>query len=59
MDNGKGQFREITDEKFKEQMKLEEPRVFKVGEILEIRGSRLRIQKISQRRIIMKLLPKK
>jgi len=45
MDDRKGQFTEIDNEMFEKQMKQPEPLVFKVGEILEIRGSRLRIEK--------------
>ncbi len=59
MDNGKGQFRPITDKKFEAQM--EEPHnagVFKVGEIIEVRGSRLRVHKIYKNKILFKLLPK-
>ena len=58
MDNTKGNFIPITKEKFTEQMKQPEPLVFKVGEILEIRGSRLRVEKILRNKLILKLLPK-
>jgi len=58
MDNTRGQFEPISIEKFDEQMKQPEPLVFKVGEILEIRGSRFRILKILSNKIILKLLPK-
>jgi hypothetical protein len=58
MDNTRGQFEPISIEKFEEQMKEPEPLVFKVGEILIIRGSRLRVLKISRNKIILKLLPK-
>ena len=46
MDNRDGTFRAITEKKFEEQMKESEPMVFKVGEILIIRGSRFRVEKI-------------
>ena len=58
MDNKKGQFEPISIEKFNEQMKLLEPLVFKVGEIIEVRGSRLKVEKIQRNKITFKLLPK-
>jgi len=57
MDNSRGQFETINYEKFIEQMEKEEPKVFKVGEIIEVRGSRLRVQKIYKNKITFKLLP--
>jgi len=57
MDNGEGIFRAITEKKFEEQMNEPEPMVFKEGEILIIRGSRLRVEKIYKRKITLKLLP--
>jgi len=57
MDDRIGNFREITEEKFEKQMEEESPLVFKEGEILEIRGSRLRIEKIQRKKLILKLLP--
>ena len=56
MDDGKGNFTAISDEKFGEQMKTENPMVFKVGEILPIRGSRLRVEKIMKKKMVVKLL---
>ncbi len=58
MDSGNGTFKKISDVKFEEQMQQLEPMVFKVGEIIEIRGSRLRVEKIWKRKITFKLLPK-
>ena len=58
MDNGKGQFEPISREKFVEQMQELKPFVFKVGEIIEVRGSRLRVEKIRRNKITFKLLPK-
>ena len=58
MDSGNGNFEKISDVKFEEQMLKPEPMVFKVGEIIEIRGSRLRVEKIWKRKITFKLLPK-
>ena len=57
MDNTKGQFEPISIEKFNEQMTQPEPLVFRVGEIIEVRGSRLRVQYIKNSKIVMKLLP--
>jgi uncharacterized Zn finger protein len=58
MDNTRGQFEPISVQKFEEQIKKPEPLVFKAGEILEIRGSRFRIEKILRNKLILKLLPK-
>jgi len=58
MDTGKGEFTKILDKKFEEQMLLPKPKVFRVGEILEIRGSRLRVEKITRNKLVLKLLPK-
>ena len=58
MDNQRGEFEPITLKKFNEQMEQPEPLVFKEGEILTIRGSRLRVQRIFKNKITLKLLPK-
>ena len=58
MDNTRGQFEPINIEKFNEQMNQPEPLVFRVGEIIEIRGSRLRVENIHKNKITFKLLPK-
>lgn len=57
MDNRKGQFEKITPEQFEDQMTKALPMVFKEGEVLEIRGSRLRVERIQQKKLILKLLP--
>lgn len=57
MDTGSGEFKNISDVKFKDQMKKPKPMVFKVGEILEIRSSRFRVENIQRKKIILKLLP--
>ena len=57
MDNRNGEFKDITPEHYDEQMKLPEPMVFKVGEVIKIRGSRLRVEKIYKKKITFKLLP--
>ena len=56
MDNNRGNFEEINEQKFTEQMEQPNPQVFRVGEILEIRGSRLRVEKIEKKKLILKLL---
>jgi len=58
MDNGKGQFEPISREEYFEQMQELKPSVFKVGEIIEDRGSMLRVEKIWKKKITFKLLPK-
>ncbi len=58
MDNQKGEFNEISEEQFTEQMQEEKPLAFRTGEILEIRGSLFRIELIKKRKLILKLLPK-
>ena len=57
MDNSKGFFEKINEETFEKQMQQENPQVFKVGEIIEVRGSRLRVEKIYKKKITFKLLP--
>jgi len=57
MDNRQGHFESISEKKFEEMMQSPNPMVFKEGEILEIRGSRLRVEKISKKKLILKLLP--
>ena len=57
MDNNRGNFEEINEQKFVEQMEQTNPQVFRVGEILEIRGSRLRVEKIEKKKLVLKLLP--
>jgi len=58
MDSGNGTFEKISNEKFEEQIVKSEPMVFKVGEIISVRGSRLRVEKIRRNKITFKLLPK-
>ena len=59
MDNTRGLFEPISDKKFIEQLTQPKPMVFKIGEILDIRGSRLRVEKILRNKLILKLLPQK
>jgi len=59
MDNTRGQFEPITQNKFEEQMQKPEPLVFQKGEIIEIRGSRFRVMEIrANGSLKLKLLPK-
>jgi len=57
MDNRQGEFIPISNKKFEEQMTQPEPLVFRVGEIIEVRGSRLRVENIRKNKITFKLLP--
>jgi len=57
MDTGNGTFKQIEENVFSQQMEEENPMVFKEGEIIEIRGSRLRVDKIYKKKITFKLLP--
>jgi len=57
MDNGQGIFERIDDAKFNAQLEEQKPMVFKVGEIIEVRGSRLRVDTIYKKKITFKLLP--
>ena len=57
MDDTIGNFKKISEQLFASRMSTPEPMVFRVGEILEIRGSRLRIDKIKNKRLILRLLP--
>ena len=57
MDTGSGEFKKITDETFAEEMKKLNPMVFKTGEVLDIRGSRFRVQSIMRKKMILRLLP--
>lgn len=57
MDNNRGEFEAINEEKFNEQIQQENPQVFKAGEIIEVRGSRLKVHKIYKNKIMFKLLP--
>lgn len=56
MDNGKGYFEEIDRLKFEDQKKESKSMVFQVGEILEIRGSLFRVDKILRNKLHLKLL---
>jgi len=59
MDNSRGQFEPIANEKYEAQILEPEPMVFRIGDIIEVRGSRLRVERIKKTRITFKLLPKR
>lgn len=56
MDNRKGQFEALDEAKFSQQMELDKPMAFKVREILEVRSSRFRVEKILRNKLVLKLL---
>ena len=58
MDNTRVQYEPISIDKFNEQMNEPEALVFRIGEIIEVRGSRLRVENIHRNKITFKLLPK-
>lgn len=58
MDTGSGEFKKISMDELEEQMEKANPKVFKVGEILEIRSSRFRVDKVLRKKMLLKLLPK-
>lgn len=58
MDNNKGNFEEINKKAFDQLMQKKEPQAFQVGEVIEVRGSRLRVHKILKNKIVFKLLKK-
>jgi hypothetical protein len=57
MDSGNGTFKIIDENVFSQQMQEENPMVFREGEVIEVRGSRLRVEKIYKKKITFKLLP--
>ena len=59
MDTGLGKFAPISDIRAKQiiSKNLELSRVFQIGEILEIRGSRFRIERVKTRSLRLLLLP--
>lgn len=58
MDTGKGHFKPLGRQEAEKQMKTDESVVFRVGEILKIKGSRFRVEKMLKKKMILKLLPK-
>lgn len=60
MDTGRGSFAEVSEIKASQvttAMGLELSGVFRVGEIIEIRGSRFRVERIKTRGLRLLLLP--
>jgi uncharacterized Zn finger protein len=61
MDTGKGKFKEFQAMEELENLKQEFPKhggIFKVGEIVELKGSRFRVKSIKPTELRLKLLPK-
>ena len=59
MDTGEGHFKMVADEEAKRLIEEDYPLgVFKTGEIVELKGSRFRVQKITPKRLSLRLLPK-
>lgn len=68
MNTGDGHFEKLNEQKFLEifgepitpeqaQQIRETKRIFTVGEILEIRNSRFRVERLEKRKMVLKLLP--
>lgn len=61
MDTGEGHFRSIEDQEHADKL-MEEFRnhggIFGVGEVVELRGSKFRVRKITKKDLILRLLPK-
>lgn len=57
MDTGNGRFTEISEQVFNQHKVLDNARVFRKGEIVNIKGSRFRVQKIKSRALHLFLLP--
>lgn len=58
MDTGRGELAMLAESKFEELREKEADGLWRVGQIVEVNGSRLRVQSINRRRIVMKILPK-
>lgn len=57
MDNGKGNFVEISPKRYEELEKHPNSRAFQIGEIVELKGSRFKITSIESRgRMRLKLI---
>ena len=58
MDNGKGRFEMINESKARELIENDYPLgIFRVGEIIELKGSRFRIKSVKLKELRLKLLP--
>jgi len=58
MDTGKGYFKPLERKEAEKQMKEDDSVIFWVGEILKIKASRFRVEKILKKKMMLKLLPK-
>ena len=59
MDTGEGHFKMVMEEEAKKLIEDDYPLgIFKTGEIVELKGSGFRIQKITPKRLSLRLLPK-
>jgi len=58
MDDRRGNFQPIDEDKFQAQLQQDLPMVFKEGEILKIQQSRFRIERIEPKGLRLKLLGK-
>ena len=60
MDSGEGSFKMIDESEARELMENDYPLgIFKVGEEVELKGSRFRIKSIKLKELRLKLLPQK
>ena len=59
MDTGRGYMAPITEERADEMVAAKVDGVFRVGEIVEIKGSRFRVQSLGNKRMVLKILPRK
>ena len=58
MDTGKGMFELMAEGKAEQVPEEHKDRIFRVGEIVEIRSSRFRIERIDKKKMTLKLLPR-
>jgi len=59
MDTGNGTFKQISEDQYNDKIANNESKVFKVGVIVELNGSRFRIEKILRNKLVLKLLKSK
>jgi len=57
MDTGKGRIEPISKEKFEELDKKEVSGVFRIGEVLKIKGSNFVVHALRPKKMILKVLP--
>lgn len=59
MDTGEGRFEKLESLEAEHQLRGKYPKskgVFQIGEVIEVKGSRLKVERINKDRIIFKLL---